>query len=401
MQENNLTPDHSSTPAAKCPKCDSPESMRYNWGDPFPVIDYACGSRRQGDGMTFTQVDKCKLTSAEQRIEELENENAELRIREIQPSHEELGALADHSELERKLAEAERKLAEVIDLSKEYSVENWRLRDKLATVTRQWNDESKASIRLAVELFAVRELSAEVTRERDEARRSVSFGKDPESFDWAVLGKIDEQETELAALRKKLADREEPCVIDEARWLEERNAGAESLAKMVLDGARGTQMSPGVVPDALEYVHALREKLSAAEESNADMDRILSHQLANGRGEDRHEIERLKEPCCHPPELLTVEFIEGPQPDCIVTQQQSEIEKLRAEIDELKIWKSRELITPEDLKELAEGGFAVRGALAKELLKLRRERDAIKSAVESFIRCTLFDPESVIVWSEL
>lgn len=51
-----------------------------------------------------------------------------------------------------------------------------------------------------------RERLAELERERDQARKAVSFGKDPESFDWAVLGRIDELEEQLDTARRAAYD---------------------------------------------------------------------------------------------------------------------------------------------------------------------------------------------------
>lgn len=50
----------------------------------------------------------------------------------------------------------------------------------------------------------IEELKA-AERERDEARKAIlSFGNNPAGFDWAVLGKIDELETDNAALRAEV-----------------------------------------------------------------------------------------------------------------------------------------------------------------------------------------------------
>lgn len=59
-----------------CPACGSAETARYNWGDPCQVIDYACGSRRQGDGYTLSRTERCRLNVAERRNAELERQLA-------------------------------------------------------------------------------------------------------------------------------------------------------------------------------------------------------------------------------------------------------------------------------------------------------------------------------------
>lgn len=56
-----------------CPKCGAEIKDKVHFGgDPFPVLDYECGTRRQGDGKTFYHPDSCK-------VRELERQNAELR----------------------------------------------------------------------------------------------------------------------------------------------------------------------------------------------------------------------------------------------------------------------------------------------------------------------------------
>src|SRR5205085_1369612 len=75
----------------------------------------------------------------------------------------------------------------------------------------------------------------------------------------------------------------EPCVIDEARWLDERNAGAASMAKAILEDDGRGEMSPGLCADALRMVRELRRQLEDCRADNAAMIQAAHSLMADCR----------------------------------------------------------------------------------------------------------------------